>query len=106
MQPLNSHQAKESNLLQRRDEFHQRIFDEHVTNYTGEIHDIMDIIVEVMENGYRDTLFKDPQIKQKELKNLFMSLTCLVMAGMSTSIFSNMYMYNVYMMDKCKIKQI
>jgi hypothetical protein len=27
------------------------------------------------------TLFKDPHIKQKELKNLFMSLTCLVMAG-------------------------
>ena len=87
--------------MQKRDEFHQRIFDEHMPNYTGEIHDIMDMIVEVMENGYNGTLFKDPHIKQKELKNLFMSLTCLVMAGTCTSISSNMCM-----MDKCQIKQI
>lgn len=71
-------------ITKRKDEFHQRIFDEHVPNYTGEIHDIMDIIVEVMENGYNGTIFKDTQIKQKELKNLFMSLTCLVMAGLDT----------------------
>ena len=72
--------------FQRRDELHHQIFDEHVDNYTGEVHDIMDIIVDVMENGYNTSHLQDNAEQQKDLKNLFMTFTCLFMAGMVLNI--------------------
>ena len=41
----------------------------------------MDIIVDVMENGYNTSHITDSQKKQMDLKSLFMTLTCLSMAG-------------------------
>ncbi|XP_063425340.1 steroid 17-alpha-hydroxylase/17,20 lyase-like [Mytilus trossulus] len=68
-------------ITQRRDELNQRIYDRHVENCTGEVHDVMDIIVDVMENGYNTSHIPDSQKKQMDLKSLFMTLTCLCMAG-------------------------